>query len=459
MRILSLALVVAAVAAAVGAAWWLPGSDGAVAAHVAAPAVFDASYMRAKALSESEAIDDQIARYEQRVAHDPGAAADRAALAGLCLQRSRVTGNAVDVSRAESYARESLFVRGKGNSRAVRLLAATLLAQHRFSEALEVARELVRVWPEDPAHRALLAEVQMELGDYSEAGMILASLESSRDNLAVAPRFARWAWLTGQPEEERRISYAARDKAEYRLDFSQEEQAWYQLRVGDAEMRAGNLVAAGQALHAGLEVFPGDHRILAALARLSAVRQDWPQAIRYGEEAISVVLDPATLGIIGDAYAALGNSARAEEYFATMEVAVGDQSAGQFHREWTLFLLDHDRQPRTVLQTAASEIRKRPDVYGYDLLAWALHKNGRNREARRAMQHAFAQNTLDASLFFHAGIIERALGDNDAAAKHLERALAINPYFHHRNAATAQAVLDTMRDEMPLWSRLLLATR
>ena len=40
-------------------------------------------------------------------------------------------------------------------------------------------------------------------------------------------------------------------------------------------------------------------------AALAAAHHDWRQTIRYGDSTIAIVLDPATLGVVSDAYAAL----------------------------------------------------------------------------------------------------------------------------------------------------------
>jgi tetratricopeptide (TPR) repeat protein len=181
--------------------------------------------------------------------------------------------------------------------------------------------------------------------------------------------------------------------------------------------------------------------VLGLYARLSTARRDWRGAIDWGEQAIARTLDPATLGVVGDAHAALGDTAKAEEYFRVLEVAVSRQ-AGPFHRAWSLFLLDHDRRTAEVLDKAQEEIVVRKDVYGWDLLAWALHKNGRDADARGAMGHALALGTRDAMLFYHAGMIERDLGDRGAARRHLADALAVNPYWHPTQPDSARAALE-----------------
>ncbi|CAN5389179.1 hypothetical protein BH23GEM4_BH23GEM4_22310 [soil metagenome] len=73
-------------------------------------------------------------------------------------------------------------------------------------------------------------------------------------------------------------------------------------------------------------------------------------------------------------------------------------------------------------------------------------------EARRAMQRALRLGTDDALLFYHAGMIDHALGADERAARELRRALELNPRFHPTHPATARKVLDSL--EGSVWSRL-----
>ena len=165
------------------------------------------------------------------------------------------------------------------------------------------------------------------------------------------------------------------------------------------------------------------------------------------ERGIAIKLDPATLGTMGDAYAAIGDTSQAEQFYKTMEVAVTGQP-GAYHRAWSLFLLDHDRRIPEVLANVRKEIETRKDVYGYDLLAWALHKEHRDAEARLAMNEARRLGTRDAMLFYHAGMIERSLGEAKRARYFLTMALEVNPDFHPTQPREARAVLDSINSEL-----------
>ncbi len=393
--------------------------------------------------SEAEIRNQDIEFFEARVVRDPRSARDFAQLGRLYLQRARDGGDNGDLIKAETSARRSLALRAARNSEAFGVLASTLLSQHRFDEALEISRRLVADDSISTAARGLLGENLFELGRYDEARRVLGSLAMYRNDPGIAPRLARWAELTGHPEEAHRLLRAAAREAGRRHGLPTEQLAWFHLRLGDLALRYGHLDEARRELETGSSIHPGDARILAAQARLAAVRGDWQEAAELGEQAIATALDPATLGLLHDAYRMMGDSTKAEAYYRAMALAVLRQP-GPFHRAWSLFLLDHDREVPAVLAKVRDELKSRRDIYGYDLLAWALHRSGRDEEAREAMQHALALGTRDAMLFHHAGMIERSLGHDDAARRYLEAALATNANWDPFHPAEARAVLDSL---------------
>lgn len=361
----------------------------------------------AAGLTEDQIRDQDIAFYQARVERDPDGALDRSMLASLYLLRARETGNLDDLVRAESIARESFRVRSRKNGIALQVLASALVGQHRYQEALEQVRILVRDDPGNLSFQALKGEIEMELGAYTAAESTFTRLRSWGYKLSVASRLARWEELNGNPERARAILLRARAEALRQINLPREQKAWFHLRVGDLAFRYGHTGEAETAWKAGLVLSPNDHRLLSSMSRLELSRRHWKRAIAYGEAAVAQALDPATLGVLSDAYAAAGQAAKSAEYARAMELVVLSQP-GAYHRAWSLYLLTHDRQLATVLANVEAEIAGRKDVYGYDLLAWALHKNGRSCEARDAMRHALSLGTREPMLLDHAAAIARS---------------------------------------------------
>ena len=111
-------------------------------------------------------------------------------------------------------------------------------------------------------------------------------------------------------------------------------------------------------------------------------------------------------------------------------------------RHLTSFLIDHD--PATALRLAEEDFAERKDVYAYDTLAWALHANGEFDRAAELIEVALTTGLVDADVFFHAGMIAAAIGDNATAVDHLRATLELNPTFDPVDARVATELLDEL---------------
>lgn len=391
------------------------------------------------AMSQADTTTAEIEYFTGRANADPQGASDRARLAGLYLQRSRETGDFEDYRRAEALARESIAIRSNRNSHAYRMLAAALLTQHRFAEAKLAAEELVARFPEEPAHRALLGEIQLELGQYADARATFRSLRREHEHMAVAPRLARYAEMTGDRSGEEAALRSVAHQARYRGDLPREQVAWFQLRLADHQVRYGELDAAVETIRIGLAEEPGDFRLVALLARIEALRGNWRAAIIQGER-LGDAADLRTLALLGDAHAALGDSAGAERRYRQLEASVAERPE-PFNRQWSQFRVEHGRELPAMVRLLRQESSERPDMLGFELLAWAEYQSGNLAAARAAMRRALSVGTQEGTLYFRAGMIEHALGNRDEARRHLRHALELNPRFHHLYADVARQTL------------------
>ena len=365
--------------------------------------------------TDAEIRDLDIAYFSERAKRDPTGALDLARLGALYLARGRETGDPRDAILAEQVARRSLHNRKERNGAATQVLETALLAQHRFDEALPLARAARATDPENASLRAAVGDIEMELGLYDSARVSFSNIHTTLGDPSVAPRLARWAEIEGDPDKARMFLHAALEGVRETPTVPREQVAWFWLRVGDLELRTEHFAAADSAYRAGLAVHHEDYRLLSALAHSALLQGNWPRAVAFGERAIATTLDPATLGILSDAYGAMGDSAKSAEYARVLDVAVLKQP-GAYHRAWSLFLLDHDRHVDVVSRKIRDELKTRKDVYAYDLLAWSLHKQGRDREAADAMKVALREGTKDPQLASHQRAIDAALIEGSAVS-------------------------------------------
>src|SRR5262249_31014193 len=157
-------------------------------------------------------------------------------------------------------------------------------------------------------------------------------------------------------------------------------------------------------------------------------RGDWPGALAWAEKAIAISpQNPEAWKLRGDAYAALGKTSEAERQYDRLR-ELAHSFPRIYDRHWALFCADAERSLDEALALARKDLELRRDVHAYDTLAWVCCKKGLLAEADQAIRQALARGTQDASLFYHAGMIARALGDGARAESFFERSRAANPY-------------------------------
>ncbi len=391
----------------------------------------------------AELRDQDIRFYEARAARDPYGARDRAMLAALYLDRSRATGSEGDIRRAEALARASLGRRHARNDGAAAVLASALMAQHRFPEAYDLTAARLDADPGDPVIRATLGEIALELGRYAEADRLFGALTLLRGTPGVGPRYARWLELSGRSGESRALLEALRDSAAAGFRTTPEQLAWYDLRLGELAAHHGRPDLARPAFARALASLPEDPRVLVAEGMLELRTGHAARARDLGTRALSGRLDPAALILLAEAAEVAGDSAAAAQYARALDVAVSQAGSG-FHRAWGLFLLDHGQRIPELRTRATAELGSRRDVHGLDLAAWAAFCAGDAAAAAPLAAEALARGVEDATLFYHGGRIALAIGDTVTARQRLASALAIDPVFHHRQAAEARALLDRL---------------
>ena len=183
-------------------------------------------------------------------------------------------------------------------------------------------------------------------------------------------------------------------------------------------------------------------RLLAGRARVLAAMDETEAALADYAEVVRRMPDPLVLVEYGEFLEILGRADEAAEQYAVADAARALAGAGGVEPDVEIALYDADHgRPTEALATAQGQYKIRRSVHVEDAMAWALHTNGRDSEA---LEHAYAAQRLGtrSALFsFHRGMIEAALGRDDAAGASLAEALALNPHFSARHIPAAKATL------------------
>jgi len=374
-------------------------------------------------------VEDAIRFFQERIKANPQDAVSYTLLAEQYVRQARETGDASSYQRAEAALQKALQSHpnyGQANAS----LASVYYAQHNFLPALELAQEVYEGNPSITGALVTIGDAQMALGNYTEAEAAYKELSEQNATPPVLARLAALEEATGDPRQALELMRRAAGDA-LQAGGTKEGVAWYVLRVGDIYFNMGQPREAGKYYEAALRVFDRYHLALAGLGKVRAAQGEYEQAISYYQQAIEIIPQPDYLAALGDLYTLTGQPEQAQLQYETVEYIgkLAELNQQIYNRQLANFYSDHDLHLEEALDLALTELDSRKDIYGYDAAAWAQYKNGNFEEAQTLMQEALEFATRDARLYYHAGMIEHALGNDQAARSLLEEALAINPHF------------------------------
>jgi len=341
-------------------------------------------------------------------------------------QRYRESADPTYLNRAGALFRRALALQ-PGDATAANGLAALALSRHEFRNALVLAREAQRFAPDSADPYGAIGDALLELGRYKEAFASFDKMTALRPSLGAYARIAYARELTGRSE-------AAIEAMSLALDASggrPEPAAWTFVELGKLHFNTGRLPEARAAFRSALQVLPGYVYGLDWLARTEAASGRYRAAVVHAQRAVDAVPLPQFVATLADIHRASGNGPAAREQYALIGAIQQLLRANGVNAdlELALFRVDHGLRLKETLELARRARADRPSIYGDDVVAWALARNGRCSEALSYSKRSLRLGTKDASLYFHRGMIERCLGRDANAGRWFKRALETNPHF------------------------------
>jgi tetratricopeptide (TPR) repeat protein len=392
--------------------------------------------------SKINSFNARVEAAQKFIERNPSAASGYNQLTVAYIQAARENGDFSLNSKAEAANNRALEIEPQ-NADAIRLKANLLLVFHRFQEALETANQLRQTNPQDAFVYGVLTDANVELGNYPEAVKAAQQMVDLKPNLES---YARVSYLRSLHGDSAGAIEAMKTAAQIASATDKESRAWCLTHLGEEYFKIGNYAEAEKYYDAALQAMPDYHLALAGKGRSRAANSDFETAIKFLTAAQNRV--PLTdLAIsLGDIYTRIGKSEEARKQYDLAEF-VEQKFGNREQRTLALLWADQDRKLDEALEIARRESETRRDVYTADVLAWCLYKKGDFVGAKKAIGEAMRLKTKDARILYHAGMIEKALGNRKAAADFLKKALETNPAFDFVQAENAkQALTETSRN-------------
>lgn len=362
----------------------------------------------------------------------PDAAAGYNGLAIAYIREARKSGDFSLNSKAETAVNRALEIESD-NYDAQRLQASLLLTFHKFQEGLEAGRKLQQKSPQDPFVYGVLTDANVELGNYKEA------IDAAQQMVDLRPgmeSYARVSYVRSLHGDSDGAIDAMKMAASIADPMDKEARAWTLTHLGNEYFKVGRYEEAEKQYDIALKVLPDYHFALSGKGTARAAAGDYENAVKFYTQSQEKVPLTQTIVPLGDIYKKIGKLEEAQKQYELAEFI--EQKLGNTdQRTIALLWANQDIKLNEALEIARAEHEKRKDIFTADIYAWTLYKKGQFEEAKKVITEALRLKTKDAQIFYHAGMIEKELGNKKAAADYLQKAIKLNPAFDVLQIETA----------------------
>ncbi len=389
----------------------------------------------------TESTDAEINKVLKIIEKMPDSPMGYTQLAALYIKRARAGGDFSLNSKAATAVEKALQL-APDDVPARKLKASLHLTFHRFAEGLELGKKLQAEYPNDAFVYGVLTDANAELGNYKEAVEAAQKMVDLRPNSSSYARVAHLRSLYGDREGAVEMFKTAARTADPQ---DKEAQSWCLVQLGDELWKNGKYAEAEKVYDEALENFPQFHLALAGKGRARAAQNDFETAVKFLSDALNRVPNVETAILLGDIYTKQGNFDKAKQQYDLVEVIEQKIGVSNDQKRLALLWADHDLKLDEALTITKRESEIRKDIFTADALAWTLYKKGQLTDAKTAISAAMNPKANDARIYYHAGMIEKDLGNRADAKKMLETALKVNPMFDLIQAENARKALSELK--------------
>jgi tetratricopeptide (TPR) repeat protein len=359
------------------------------------------------------------------IAKKPNLFSNYNALAIALARRARETSDVNFYTQAEEALQKSQQL-APGNFEGEKLHVWLLLGRHEFAAALEAAKPLNQKMPDDVLVYGFMVDANVELGNYPDAEKSAQWMLNLRPgNMPALTRTAYLRELFGDVDGSYELMQMALQGTP---PTEHEDQAWIMNQMAHLDLASGKPADAEKILQQALTIFPGYHYALGNLAKVRIEQKRYPEAVDLLQQRFKAAPHAENLYDLAVALKLAGRAEEANSAFTEFEKKslAETMRRDNSNHELVFYYADQSNQSTKALEVAQREFSYRHDVFTLDAYAWVLHKNNRDAEARKQIEAALAVGIREARIFYHAGEIALAQGDQKSALNYLQTSAMLN---------------------------------
>ena len=393
-----------------------------------------------KAVVEN-AADPEFAKAQKLIEEMKDSPVGYSRLTTLYIKKARETGDFGLNTKAEDAVDNALKI--KADDPTARKLKASLqLTFHRFDKALELGKQLEKDFPNDAFVLGVLTDANVELGNYETAFEYGQKMIDTKPNTASYARAAHLRSLDGEHDGSIELYKQAARTAD---PSDKESQSWCLVQLGDELWKYGKYPEAEKVYDEALTNFPNYYLALAGKGKVRAAQGDFENAVKILNESLNRIPNVENAILLGDIYTKQGNAEQAKQQYELVQVIEQKIGVNNDQKRLAMLWADQNIKLDEALEIATREHQQRKDIFTADTLAWILYKKGNFAEAKKASDEAMRLKANDARILYHAGMIEKELGNKAEAKKLLKKAIETNPKFDLLQTEIAQKTLAELK--------------
>jgi tetratricopeptide (TPR) repeat protein len=314
------------------------------------------------------------------------------------------TGNINDLYKSEELLTKYNEAYKYSRVSTIRALARNYISQHRFKEALNLANIALAIGEGRKETQKLLFDVQMEVGNYTEALKNLNAIKDMNDYDYLI-RLAKWNDHKGDLDTAITFMEKARDIAI--KDDNKALKIWSYSNLGDFYGHAGRIQESYDSYLKTLEIDPNYSYALKGIAWIVFSHE------RNTTEANRIITAIAKTHNTPDFYLLKSQIAqfsgnKSEEvanrnaYFAMLK----KYNYGAMYNKYNVLIYADDKTTASkALEIAKIEVDHRPTPDSYDLLAWSYLNLGQNKKALEIAQKHVVGKSFEPKAQYHLAMI------------------------------------------------------
>jgi tetratricopeptide (TPR) repeat protein len=289
----------------------------------------------------------------------------------------------------------------------IRSLARNYISQHRFKEALGLANKALAIGEGLKETQKLLFDVQLELGNYTEAEKNLNAIKDMKD-FDYLIRLAKWSDHKGNLETA--ISFMEKAKTIAIENDNNALKIWTFSNLGDYNGHAGNIQKSYDYYLKTLEIEPNNSYALKGIAWIVFSHEKNTKEASRIVDKISKSHNTPDFYLLKAKIAEFENNTIAKtqnlnNYFKMLS----QNNYGAMYNKYNVLLYSENKiTAQKALEISKIEVQHRPTPDSYDLLAWSYLNLGQKEKALEISQKYVVGKSFEPALQYHLASIYKA---------------------------------------------------